>query len=390
MNCVLILGVEDSPGLIAAESFRKRDFKVIVGCHLSICPTFFSRYPNKRVLYPSPDMHPEKFMEWLFDFITSEKVDVIIPIGARITQLLSKNKNELVKLVNLFLVDFHLYTKALDKAETMKIAIKNKIPCPKTYFPEDEDISQIINRIEEFPVLIKPRFGTAARGITFVYSRDNFREKFLETESKNGKCIVQEYIPHNDMQFKAEILMNKEQEVMSWVVYNKPRHYPPEAGSSTINCTVDRHDILDSAERMLRAMGWYGMGDCDFIADPRDNVPKLMEINPRFTRSIKIASVAGVDFFYKLYQLAVGDEVQPDKSYKVGMYLRYLPGDAMWFFKSKDRFSAKPNFFKFFSKNMKYEICSIKDPFAIVGYFLHKFVLILNKKEKQNRYSRTG
>ena len=390
MKTVLILGVEDSPGLIAAETFRKRGFRVVVGCHIRVCTTFFSRYPHKRVLYPSPDMYPNKFMSWLFDYVTSEKVDIIIPIGARTTQLLSKHKEELIKMVKLFLVDSHLYKKAVDKAETMKIAINNNIPCPKTYFPEEEDLEHIVNRIGDYPVIVKPRFGTAAKGITFVRSRDTLIETFLNTESKYGKCIIQEYIPHSGMQFKAELLMNRQQEVVSWVVYNKPRHYPAEAGSSTINCTVDRLDILTIAERMLRAMGWYGIGDCDFIEDPRDNTPKLMEINPRYTRSIKIASVAGVDVFYKLYQLAVGEEVVPYKDYKVGMSLRYLPGDILWFLESKDRFNTKPNFFKFYSKNMKYEICSIKDPGAIIGYLLHKLMLKFNKKEKQSRYSRSG
>jgi predicted ATP-grasp superfamily ATP-dependent carboligase len=390
MKSVLILGVEDSPGLIAAESFRKRGFRVIVGCHIMMCTTFFSRYPHMRVLYPSPDMYPDRFMSWLFGFIASEELSLLIPIGARITQLLSKHKKELIKNVNLFLVDFHLYEKAVDKAETMKIAIKNNIPCPKTYFPEEEDINQIMKRIDGYPVLIKPRFGTAAKGITFVKSEDTLIETLLKTESKSGKCIIQEYIPHSGMQYKAEVLMNRRQEVLSWVVYDKPRHYPPEAGSSTINCTVDRLDILTMAERMLRAMGWYGIGDCDFIEDPRDNTPKLMEINPRYTRSIKIASVAGVDVFYKMYQLANEEEVKPDKDYKVGMYLRYLPGDILWFLKSQDRFRTKPNFFKFYSKNMKYEVCSIKDPGAIVGYLLHKLMLKFNKKEKQSRYSRSG
>jgi predicted ATP-grasp superfamily ATP-dependent carboligase len=192
------------------------------------------------------------------------------------------------------------------------------------------------------------------------------------------------------MQYKAEILMNKQQEVVSWIVYNKPRHYPPKAGSSTINCTVDRQDILKIAEKILSHMGWYGMGDCDFIEDHRDNTPKLMEINPRFTRSIKIASISGVDFFYKLYQLAMGEKVTPDKKYTVGRYLRYLSGDILWFLRSEDRFHTKPNFFRFFDKNMKYEICSIKDPGAIIGYLFHKIVLIFNKEERIARYSRSG
>jgi len=386
---VLILGVEDSPGLIASETFRKRGFRVIVGCHVKLCTTFFSRYPHRRVVYPSPDLRPDAFIEWLVRFLSSEEVDVVIPIGARITQLLSKNKGALKDHVNMFLVDFDLYQKAVDKAQTMKIAMENNIPCPKTYFPEEQSLEQIMNKIE-YPAVIKPRFGVAARGFTIVRSKEEMEGLFRKTESKYGKCIVQEYIPHAGMQYKAEILMSKQQDVLSWVVYNKPRHYPPEGGSSTLNCTVDRPDILNIAERILRAMDWYGMGDCDFIEDPRDNIPKLMEINPRFTRSIKIASLAGVDFFYKVYQLAMGEAVQPDRRYQVGIYLRYLPGDVLWFLKSKDRFIARPSFFKFYSRNMKDEIVSLKDPGALIGYLLHKFLLIFDEKEKIARYSRSG
>ena len=389
MKSVLILGVEDSPGLIASETFRRRGFKVIVGCHVKLCTTFFSRYPHKRVVYPSPDLSPDAFIEWLIRFLSSEKVEVVIPIGARITQLLSKNKAALSKYTNLFLVDFELYQKAVDKAQTMKIAMENNIPCPKTYFPEEENIYQIMDRVG-YPAVIKPRFGVAARGFTVVKSKDALEDMFRKTESKYGKCIIQEYIPHNGMQYKAEILMNKQQEVLSWVVYNKPRHYPPEGGSSTLNCTVDRPDILHIAERMLKSMGWYGMGDCDFIEDPRDKVPKLMEINPRFTRSIKIAALAGVDFFYKVYQLAMGEVVNPDKRYQVGIYLRYLPGDILWFLKSQDRFNTTPSFFRFYDRNMRDEIVSLSDPGAVVGYVLHKILLLFNEKEKKARYSRSG
>ncbi|MBI5739840.1 MAG: ATP-grasp domain-containing protein [Nitrospirae bacterium] len=388
METVLILGVEDSPGLIASETFRRRGFKVIAGCHVRICTTFFSRYPHKRVLYPSPDLHEEAFIKWLCRFIKAEKVNFVLPIGGRITQLLSKHKDELASIVNLYLVDFPTYGKALDKAKTMKIAMENNIPCPRTYFPEEGP--DMINKIDKYPVLIKPRFGTAAKGITLADSKAALKDRLPSVEARHGKCIVQEFIPHSGMQFKAEILMNKQQDVISWVVYNKPRYFPPEAGSSTLNCTVDRPDILAIAEKMLKVMKWYGMGDCDFIEDPRDNTPKLMEINPRITRSIKIGPVAGVDFFYNLYRLAAGEDVPQDRNYEVGKYLRYLPGDIMWFLKSRDRFKARPSFFKFYDRDLEYEISFARDPGAIIGYLLHKIILLLDENEKKLRYNRSG
>ena len=76
------------------------------------------------------------------------------------------------------------------------------------------------------------------------------------------------------MQYKAEILLDADTKILAGGVYDKPRFYPPTGGSSTLNSTVDRPDILDLGSRFLQGIGWYGMGDCDFILDPRDNTPE--------------------------------------------------------------------------------------------------------------------
>ncbi len=39
----------------------------------------------------------------------------------------------------------------------------------------------------------------------------------------------------------------------------------------------------------------------EFKLDPRDNTPKLMEINPRFWGSLALAIESGVNFPYLLY-----------------------------------------------------------------------------------------
>lgn len=93
---------------------------------------------------------------------------------------------------------------------------------------------------------------------------------------------------------------------------------------STLNSTVDRPDILAAGMRLLQGIGWHGMGDCDFIVDPRDGVPKLMEVNPRFTRSIKILVAAGLEFPYLLYRLALGLPVEPQFEYRKGLGTRAI------------------------------------------------------------------
>ena len=381
---VLIAGAEENPSLPIIESISKKGIDVCVASHKKICVGFFSRYVKKRFVYPSPFTNPDGFVNELVNFIKREGFDVTFVTGEQPTLLLSKYKNLFEQYTKLPLVDFGIYMKCRDKSVTMKIASRIGVPTPKTYYPEEEDIRKIVKKVD-YPVVVKPNSSNGARGIVYPGSPEELLEAYDQIKYEYGPCHIQEYIPHAGMQYKAELLLDGSNEVKAGCVYNKLRYYPPSGGSSTINCTVDRRDILEYAARILKEIGWYGMGDCDFIEDPRDGVPKLMEINPRFTRSIKICVLAGVDFPYLLYRLAMGKEVPCILEYKIGMYLRYLPSDIVWFFKSSNRLRTRPNFFWFLGKDLRYEIISLRDPGPAVAYFLSMALSLLDKNERKFR-----
>jgi predicted ATP-grasp superfamily ATP-dependent carboligase len=185
------------------------------------------------------------------------------------------------------------------------------------------------------------------------------------------------------MQYKAEIILDKNKKVLASGVYDKPRFYPPEGGSSTLNSTVDRPDIIQLAVDFLSGIEWMGMGDCDIIVDPADGVPKLMEVNPRFTRSIKVLIVAGLEYPWLLYRLALGLPCEPQYDYIKGLYLRYFISDCVWFLRSKDRFRAKPSWFKFFGRNMHEELFSWSDPLPSFVFTLSMFLRLFSAKERK-------
>jgi hypothetical protein len=95
-----------------------------------------------------------------------------------------------------------------------------------------------------------------------------------------------------------------------------------------------------------------------------------MEINPRFTRTIRILIEAGLDYPYQLYRLALGFEPDENLTYRDNLYMRYLPADIGWFISSKERLQATPCFFDFFSKDTVYEEWALHDPLTGVGLWL--------------------
>jgi predicted ATP-grasp superfamily ATP-dependent carboligase len=271
-----------------------------------------------------------------------------------------------------------------DKSLTMKAAAACGVPTPITWYPGEQGIDAVAGKAT-YPAVIKPCISDGARGISFADSPAALKQGYLETRERYGPCIVQEYIPHQGTQYKAELLLNRNSEVRMWGAYAKLRYYPPTGGSSTLNRTVLRQDLLNHGARLLTHLKWQGMADCDFIVDPRDGVAKLMEVNPRFTRTIRVLVEAGLDFPYELYRLALGEEPREVKDYEEDVYLRYLPADLVWFLRSPDRLRAQPSFFRFIDRRLRYEEWSLTDPLTGVGFWMSLLADMLNSAERKKR-----
>jgi predicted ATP-grasp superfamily ATP-dependent carboligase len=166
-------------------------------------------------------------------------------------------------------------------------------------------------------------------------------------------------------------------------VFSKNRWFPIEGGSSTLNITVERPDIIENCTRLLKAIHWRGAADIDLIQDPRDNIAKIMEINPRVSGSVKICFDAGVDMARQMLELAYNEPVTKYDTYKTGRRLRCSQTDLLWFIKSNNRFNASPSWFSL--KNTKDQIFSWSDPlpwFSFTAQGLSKYITEMEKRKR--------
>ena len=156
------------------------------------------------------------------------------------------------------------------------------------------------------------------------------------------------------------------------MVILKPRFFPVAGGTSTANQTIDRPDIQETVRRLLEGISWTGAGDVDLILDPRDGVPKVLEINPRVTAGIKIGFAAGIDYADLHVRHAMGEAVPEVGSYKLGVYSRNLIMDVLWFlFSDREGRKATPlPFFRFFGRDVCYQTIAWDDPTPFLGFFL--------------------
>ena len=344
-----------------------------LGCHITTYNSsrldmgYASRYPDKKLLAFCDAREPEKTYEAIYKELITKQYDIVIPLNDFVAILLSQHKEELKPYVNIAANDWSVFQYASDKLKTMKVCMDNGIPCPQTFLL-DEHLTDLSGLSLKYPVVVKPRTGYAAVGFKVVENEKELRDVIEATRLKHGAPLLQEYIPQSDLQYKAELFIDSNGDLKSACVFAKIRWYPIDGGSSTLNVTVHRPDIVDSCRKLLDIIKWRGYADVDLIQDPRDKVAKVMEINPRITGSVKICYKAGVNFTEQILQDYLGEPVTEYLNYPEGQYLRYLHTDILWFIKSKSRFGCKPSWFNF--KNSTDQIFALDDMLPFFSYSL--------------------
>lgn len=382
---VLILEAAAKASLPLIESSYRRGRRVVAASHLNVCTGMFSRYVSRRVRSPNAQEQPEDYKNWLLTFLASNKIDMLYPVGDVATDLVAQVQGQAREHARLVIPPYERFRVARDKILTMQAADRCGVPIPRTWYPDEDDLAGHEDQIV-FPSLIKPALSAGARGIVFLDSFAQLQRELPRVRAEFGRCYVQEFVPGT--QQKADAVIGPSGELLSGLVYDKLRYYPPAGGSSVLNRTVCRPDVIDSVAAMLSELGWFGFCDFDFITDERDGVARLIEINPRFPESFRATVAGGVDQAEQLWQLAHDVVPDPELDYQIDRVLRFLPGDVMWLLTTskEERRRHLRSWLTFLSRDQLYQVCSARDPGPIVGYLLENLVRMADSDGRKERF----
>lgn len=360
--------------------------RIIAGSHKKYGCGLYTRGVKARLRYPSIESESQACIGFLEDYLKREKVDVLIPVGDVMTDRIAAQQDHLRAHTRLVLPDYNNFQCARDKIGTMKAALQAGCPIPQTWYPHENGLEQVIDEIT-FPVLVKPAISAGARGIKFCHDADDIRKHYEWATANFGVSYVQEFVPQTGLQYKVDAVFGYQQELLAAVAYAKLRYYPADGGSSVLNRTEWRPDIIDNATKVMKSLQWIGICDFDFITDPRDQVVKLIEINPRFPESYRATVAGGVDMTKVLIQLALGETPQPQLDYTEGRYTRFLFGDLMWFMTvGPQRWKAKPSFFSFCRRDTNYQLLRLWDYGPIFGYIMENLLLMMDGHSRRKRF----
>jgi predicted ATP-grasp superfamily ATP-dependent carboligase len=306
--------------LAALRCLAKSDYLVdVIGP--SKCLTSWSKYLS-RISYKQEDFCEENFDRFLI-FLKRQTYSVVLPIGAKSIELISRYKSEVEKYSLIPLADNAKIHICLNKQKTYSFAKQLGINIPKTwYISSKKDLRNHIHDIR-FPVVIKSN-DEIVKDIPMYASNENDLLDILHVwgknipEKNNVFCLVQEYIKGVGCGFFA---LYQEGLLKRIFMHKRIRETPPSGGASCCAMSIFEEDLFEAGKKLLDALVWHGVAMVEFRRAFDTGHLYLMEINPKFWGSLDLAIASGVNFPKLAVDMVLGQNIEYSDYYRVG--LRY-------------------------------------------------------------------
>lgn len=290
----------------------------------------------------------ENFKKALIEYGEKNRKYTILLIATSdlYVKLVAEEKSLLEKYYVFNYPDIEIVNNLLVKEKFYNIYQDMGLDMPKTFiFPcnQNKDMNEIKEYFKEYPLIIKPSDGVEYHNLedtslAKVYKAHTEEElekiiKKIEKAGYNKNLIIQEFIPGDDSALFDSIFYvgkDKKAKLATFAQIGLQEHTPTGIG----NCTVlvngfDEHgyqeEIVYKLKQFIESIGYQGFAEFDMKYDVRDGKYKVLEINPRQSRSGYYLTACGYNLIKYLIDDLIYDKKIDFKIIKEKYVLSFVP-----------------------------------------------------------------
>ena len=246
----------------------------------------------------------------LLEICRKERIDVLIPLVDPELPVIAKYRDEFQKVGTTAMISRYESVRiASDKILTYEFFVKAGIPTPKTLFPGESDLSKL-----EYPVIIKPRYGSAGKGI-YICEDATMLEALCTAEH-----VVQEYVTGDEI--TVDIFGTGDGQCIHAV----PRlRLKVRGGEVERGITIKDPKITEFAKVIAKHFKPFGAINVQLFRNRESGNYWFTEINARFGGGYPLSYHAGANFPRLIKKLLMDERIHENiDGYKPGVYmLRY-------------------------------------------------------------------
>jgi len=266
------------------------------------------------------------------------------------------------------LPDKEMFNLSRDKFLLNKYCIANNIPSPVII----EKINPDFFNNNFFPLLIKPRVGSGAKGFIHI---DDRKDLYKLKNIKINNYVIQEKI-ENGREVKGAFFLCNKGEVIVRYCHERIRTFPISGGVSVFSKISDNNEIINIGSNLLRKLNWSGFAMIEFLWDAKTKTYKVIEINPRLWGSILLSEFAETHFLKNYVSFCLNKPTIKTKI-KTDVKIRWMPFDFINWLKMRGKIN---NFWKIDKKHTCYINCTYATVWS--SFWFHLF-FYFNKNNLQ-------
>jgi len=307
MATVLVTGAGGACGIGAIQSLKTETDHRVIGVDMDAAAVGLYFAHDGQSVPPAAD---DAWPEVMADVVEAFGVDVVVPtVDEELAELpsLARRLPDDVPIVapNQEVIDL-----AMDKYQTMEQLSAAGHPVPETWLAtERAEIDP-----SAFPLIVKPRQGRGSRGVTMVETPDELTTYLNETSYPTAALLCQEYI--DGTEYTTSVVGTKTNRLLGVV----PKEAIAKDGSTVLGATRRSPAVADACADIFETLEPAGPLNVQQIVD-ENGVPRVIEINPRFSSTSCLTVAAGINEFNLLVRDALGEQVDPPADFITDRYI---------------------------------------------------------------------
>jgi predicted ATP-grasp superfamily ATP-dependent carboligase len=329
----------------------------------------YSRYVKRSVYEPNL-LDENYFVDYLIGLAKKQDLKdwVLYATKDEMLKIISINLVKLKEWFKVPLPGWDVVQKFYFKEQAYKIAESIGIPIPKIY--DHSSIDDLLRHNLQFPLVLKPSFKEKYYPITKkkairVNNIDELKKEYSEMNAiiDTSEIVVQEMIEGGTKNLFSYATYFDGEKSIGGITAVRLRQHPMDFGhATTYAVSVFKPELFEMGNKILKAIGYSGIAEVEFMWDDREKVFKFIEINGRFWGWHTLAREAGINFPFILYQHMLGQVISTNDAEINAKWVRLLT-DLPTVFQEifKGRFTIK-DYIASMKGKKRFAVFSINDP----------------------------
>lgn len=265
-----------------------------------------------------PAVYADNYIDCLLDICKRNKVDAIISLNDLELPILSAQKQKFAELGTTVIVSSpDVIDTCFDKYATAKYVESIGLNTPKTFVNLKDAEAAIKDGTLQFPLVLKPRWGSGSIGIEFVSNLEELREVYASLVKKVKKTILATASTGSEYILIQQKIEGQEygMDVMNDLYGNNravsvKKKLAMRAGETDKAVTVDNPEIRSIGKTLGHNLKHIGNLDVDVFE--KDGKYYILELNPRFGGGFPFSYEAGVNFPKAIIEWLKGNDIEED------------------------------------------------------------------------------